>query len=183
MRIAFFNEIDSFSIMKGLNTKNIIEGICSEERIGEFYNNPSFGYGGYCLPKDTKHMLSECEGLPTVLLDSIVLSNQKRSEFIATQITKNNIYNVGIYRLLAKKDSDNIRDSSTENVIKQLTKYNVNIIIYEPFLSSKEIFDAKVVTNLEEFKKTSDVIISNRISDELSDVLEKVYTRDIFNRD
>ncbi|MGO5473643.1 nucleotide sugar dehydrogenase [Streptococcus hyointestinalis] len=183
MRIAFFNEIDSVSIVKGLNTKNIIEGICSEERIGEFYNNPSFGYGGYCLPKDTKHLLSECDGLPTVLLNSIVSSNQKRSEFIATQITKDNIDTIGIYRLLAKKDSDNIRDSSTENLIKQLAKYNVNIIIYEPLLSSKEISGAKVVTSIEELKKVSDVIVSNRVSDELSDVLEKVYTRDIFNRD
>lgn len=184
MRIAFFNEIDSFSIAKKLDTKNIIEGICSEERIGAHYNNPSFGYGGYCLPKDTRQIVNECKGMSTVLLESIVLSNQKRAEFIANQIINDNVKVIGIYRLLAKTNSDNIRNSSSENVIKQLKSHNVRIIIYEPLLDEKkEIFGVQIISSLEVFKNISDVIITNRVADDLSDVLEKVYTRDLFHRD
>lgn len=183
MRVAFFNEVDSFSIVKGLNSENIINGICLEERIGNFYNNPSFGYGGYCLPKDTKQLVSECEHVPSILLKSISLSNKKRAEFIAEHIAQQNVKIIGIYRLLAKTGSDNTRYSSTKNIINQLKKFNVQILLYEPILFDKSITGVDFTSDLKFFKKRSDIIVSNRFDNELMDVEEKVYTRDIFQRD
>lgn len=187
MRIAFFNEVDSFSIAKKLNPQNIIEGICSDKRIGAYYNNPSFGYGGYCLPKDTKQILNECKGVNTNLLKSIVFSNWNRAKFITNEIISTGANTIGIYRLLAKTQSDNTRSSSTKNILKCLNEYRrqhkLNIVIYEPFLKINKLYGIKITSNLEEFKTQSDLIVANRTTNELSDVVEKVYTRDIFNRD
>ena len=179
MRIAFFNELDSYSLANNLDTRSIIKGVCFDPRIGDFYNNPSFGYGGYCLPKDTKQLLANYKNVPHTLIKAIIDSNSTRKDFIAESIIKKNPNVVGIHRMIMKSGSDNIRTSSIQGIIKRLKAKNIKIIIYEPLIKSKKYFDSDLVSNLKEFKKKSDLIIANRISNELTNVIEKVYTRDL----
>ncbi len=179
MRIAFFNELDSFALANKLNTKNIINGVSLDKRIGDTYNNPSFGYGGYCLPKDTKQLLANYNDVPQKLINAIVESNITRKNFIANEIINKNPNTVGIYRLQMKKDSDNLRSSSIQGIIKRIVNKGFEIIVYEPELDISD-FGYKVITDLKEFKIISDIIITNRMDDCLEDVIEKCYTRDIF---
>lgn len=180
MRVAFFNELDSFALAKNLNSKNIIEGVCLDSRIGDSYNNPSFGYGGYCLPKDTKQILASYKNIPQALIESIVLSNKVRKNFLAQTIIKIQPSVVGVYRLVMKKDSDNFRYSAVQDILEILTKEKIQVVIYEPDLVHENFLNSKVIKSLKEFKKISNIIISNRIDEELNDVLGKVFTRDIF---
>jgi len=180
MRVAFFNELDSFALAKNLNSKNIIEGVCLDSRIGDSYNNPSFGYGGYCLPKDTKQILASYKNIPQALIESIVLSNKVRKNFLAQTIIKIQPSVVGVYRLVMKKDSDNFRYSAVQDILEILTKEKIQVVIYEPDLVHENFLNSKVIKSLKEFKKISNIIISNRIDEELNDVLDKVFTRDIF---
>lgn len=184
MRVAYFNELDSYAETNNLNSKQIIDGVCLDPRIGSHYNNPSFGYGGYCLPKDTKQLQASFADIPNELVSAIVSANSIRKDFISNSIIKRNPKTVGIHRLIMKKESDNFRDSSIQGIIKRLKDKGIDIIAYEPLLSSKEnidFFNVKIVNDLDLFKKLSGVIVANRMSSELSDVKEKVYTRDIFN--
>jgi UDPglucose 6-dehydrogenase len=184
MRVAYFNELDSYAETNNLNSKQIIDGVCLDTRIGTHYNNPSFGYGGYCLPKDTKQLQVSFADIPNELVSAIVSANSIRKDFISNSIIKRNPKTVGIHRLIMKKESDNFRDSSIQGIIKRLKDKGIDIIVYEPLLSSKEnidFFNVKIVNDLDLFKKLSDVIVANRMSSQLSDVKEKVYTRDIFN--
>lgn len=183
LRVSFFNELDTYAELKGLNTQQIIDGICLDPRIGTHYNNPSFGYGGYCLPKDTKQLLANYENVPNNLIQAIVDSNQTRKNFITSQILAKSPKVVGIYRLTMKANSDNFRQSSIRDVMKLLRGEGVKIVVYEPTLSDNSFEGFEVIHDLTEFKKISDVIVANRYNSELDDVSEKIYTRDIFFRD
>ena len=183
LRVAYFNELDTYAEIKGLNTRDIIEGVGLDPRIGNHYNNPSFGYGGYCLPKDTKQLLANYENVPQNLIRAIVHSNKTRKKHIAEMIMKRNPNIVGVYRLTMKKNSDNFRASAIQGVINNLKEKNIEIIIYEPTLKSTEFNGCKIITDFNLFTKKSDVILANRLDDELKFVKEKVYTRDLYSRD
>ena len=183
LRVAYFNELDTYAEIKGLNSKDIIEGVGLDPRIGTHYNNPSFGYGGYCLPKDTKQLLANYKDVPQNLIEAIVKSNKTRKEFITEEILKLKPQVVGIYRLTMKSGSDNFRSSAIQDIIKNLKAENQKIIIYEPTLTKQEFYGCKVINNIDEFKEKSSVIIANRLEENLIDVKEKVYTRDLFSRD
>ena len=183
MRVSFFNEVDSFALHREISPKNIIDGISSDPRIGNYYNNPSFGYGGYCLPKDTKQLLANYNDVPNNIVKAIVESNKTRKDFISERIIAKNPKCVGIYRLTMKTNSDNFRDSSIQGIMKRIKAKGIKVIVFEPLYEEKKFYGSKVLNDLDEFKSKSDLIVANRWSDELTNVSNKVFTRDIFGSD
>jgi UDPglucose 6-dehydrogenase len=183
MRVAYFNELDTFAEIHGLESRSVIEAVCLDPRIGDHYNNPSFGYGGYCLPKDTRQLLSNYLDIPQNLMRAIVDSNTTRKDFVADSVMRRGPRTVGVYRLIMKSGSDNFRSSSIQGVMRRLRARGVSLIVYEPVLNESEFEGAPVMADLAAFKRSSDVILANRLTDDLADVGDKVYTRDLFGHD